>query len=150
MKKFTFPLEAVLIVRRSERSKAQKDYLEALGKHRKLRLSENEARIQIEKMMEKMNENRLHTFSVQSQNFDLDMLSNSFSNLRTLNDKLLESEHNLNKYLEQFLLSKQKEKLLNKLRKKRLDSFNKEMERNEEKQIEELVNTRQTANAFFQ
>jgi len=149
MNKFTFPLEAVLIVRRSERSKAQIEYTEALRRHQAMLSSERDARNQIEKTMEKMAENRRQIFSVQSQNLDLDLLQNAFSNLRILNENLDRSEGILNKYLQKFLLSKQKEKLLRNLRKKRLEIFQKEKFKLDEKQIDELVISRRTANSLL-
>lgn len=147
MKPFTFPLEAVLTLRKLEEERALEAYASAVHKCVELRGRSERAGQRQRYLNELIGQQRTHTFSANLQEAYATALDEARDETeRTLRD-LADAEQQKGERLRDFLLAKQKAEILERLRDKKRRVHHTEEQRREEIMIEDLTISRRATAA---
>lgn len=142
MKPFTFRLEAVLMLRESEKQKAYEAYGMAIQRRRAIEERIMGISQELKDLRARITDLRKSVFPASLQPSFMGALQDGENRLQHQLAELSKAEQFEQKQLNAFLEAKHRGDILEKLKEKRKETHLRELFREEEKEIEDLVHTR--------
>lgn len=139
MKKFSFPLQAVLTLRKMRQDDAMRAYAESMQAHAKKEQEFQLAHLEVDSLIGMLNQPAGSTFSAMDQSAKLAALSSAREQLEKKSEELREAKKLLEERLKAFRTARHEAELLGRLREKQFRTHLNQNTRQEELELEELA-----------
>lgn len=142
MKGFSFRLQAVLTLRESEEEKALEAYAQAMKKRRATEHACEQQTRRIQDLQNRLDALREGRFPATNQQNFFQSLCDAQTHLNKQLELLAKDKEAEQKKLHELLIAKSKVDILERLKEKRRDTFEREMIRQQEKEVDDLIGAR--------